>query len=122
MEDHNMHQSSEGSVSDALFGTSSDAIIQGLHQGILQAQQVNDGDKNQIVNEQDQNEVTNTLEGDQYNPPSTAGQATLADTGSTSLMSKDEAQTLLSENNHLDETGDSEAGVFPENEEIKKLN
>lgn len=128
MEDNNEQFKNEGNVSDALFGTSSDAIIEGLHQGVLTTQSLNDdvtedndGDKNQIVNEQDQNEITNAPEDDDYsNAASTT--ASVPSTNSTSPMSKAEANALLTENDHLDETGDSESGVVSRNSENDKIN
>lgn len=128
MEDRNEQFKNEGNVSDALFGTSSDAIIEGLHQGVLTSQAINDGteadttdDKNQIVNEQDQNDITNALEEDEVintstdKPPLTAADY-------TPPMSKSEADTILSEDEHLDEAGDSEDGVSSQNLEKDKIN
>ena len=130
MEDRNDQNLHEGSVSDALFGTSSDAIIEGLHQGVLTAQSFNGAteedtgradDKNQIVNEQDQNEITNALVNDEFSS-STSNQASQSVAGNNQPMSKSEAQAILSENNHLDEAGDTESSVIPANSEKDKIN
>ena len=128
MEEKNETRSVEGNVSDALFGTSSDAIIEGLHQGIFTAPSAGDnsaqepGDnKNQIVNQQDQQGITNALEGHQYtNSVPTATSQHLSD--SPAPMSKAEAATILSESEHLDEAGDSEDGLSATNSEKDKIN
>lgn len=117
----------EGSVSDAVFGTSSDAIIEGLHQGILTAQSFGDapegdepGNKNQIVNGQDQQDITNAMD-DEYAQDTTAPVAQQAP-DSSPAMSKEEAASILSENEHLDEIGDSEESVSAKNSEKDKIN
>ncbi len=129
MEDKNEQYTNDGNVSDAVFGTSSDAIIEGLHQGIFTAQSDSDNqpengvsDKNQIVNEQDQNDITNALEDDDYNTTATNPTTTLASADTTPLMSKDEAEAILTESEHLDETRDTEAAVTPRNSENEKIN
>lgn len=128
MEEKNETQSAAGSVSDAVFGTSSDAIIEGLHQGILAAQSFSDapgqeepGDRNQIVNQQDQQDITNASEDNEHtNPaPTTTSQTT---TETAAPMSKAEATAILSETDHLDEAGDSEEGISAKNSEKDKIN
>ena len=127
MEDQNRQRPVEGNVSDAVFGTSSDAIIEGLHQGILTAQSFTDapenepGDRNQIVNQQDQQDITNASEDDEYTE-SLPDQAQERTTDNPPLMSKTEAASILSENEHLDEAGDSEEGVSSKNSEKDKIN
>ena len=128
MEEKNETNQVEGSVSDAFFGTSSNAIIEGLHQGILTAQSFNDapegagpGDKNQIVNGQDQQDITNTADDDEYAQATTTPVAQQA-LDSSPAMSKEEAASILSEHEHLDEIGDSEEGVSAKNSEKDKIN
>ena len=128
MEEKNGQYTNEGNVSDAVFGTSSDAIIDGLHQGMLAAQSFTDAgpetggnDKNQIVNAQDQNDITNGLENDDFSQL-TPGSAAQAPTDDAPLMSKREANAILRESDHLDEAGDSEKGVTPQNLENDKIN
>lgn len=128
MEERNEQHLSAGSISDALFGTSSDAIIEGLHEGVLTAQSVSDApetgnidDKNQIVNEQDQNSITNTVEDNAYTISSTDKPSHLV-TDYTPPMSKTESETILAEDEHLDEAGDNEDGVSSRNIEKDKIN
>lgn len=127
MEEHNKQLPVEGNVSNAVFGTSSDSIIEGLHQGILTAQSFNDapegepGDRNQIVNQQDQQDITNASEDDEYVEPA-PDQAPQRTSDNPSLMSKTEAASILSENDHLDEAGDSEEGISSTNSEKDKIN
>ena len=128
MEEHNDQFLSEGNVSDALFGTSSDAIIEGLHQGVLTTQPASDAsdegntdDKNQIVNEQDQQDITNALEDDEFTPSSTEKTPSIS-SEYTPPITKSEAEDILSEDDHLDEAGDSEDGVSSQNLEKDKIN
>ena len=58
---HNLKEQGEGAGSNIIFGTSSDAIEEGLHKGQFIEDKLID-DKNQIVNEQDQNEIVNPSE------------------------------------------------------------
>ena len=125
MEDKNETGSADGSVSDALFGTSSDAIIEGLHQGIFTGEPVSDpsgqepGDRNQIVNQQDQQDITNDPVSDEYTKPAlTTPQTT---TESAAPMSKAEAASILSDG-PLDEAGDSEKGTSAKNSEKDNIN
>ena len=128
MEENTDQFLSEGNVSDAVFGTSSDAIIAGLHQGVLSAQSTVDAqeegtgnDKNQIVNEQDQHEITNAPEDIDFTPSSMEKAAPVS-AEYIPPISKSEAEDILSEDDHLDEAGDSEDGVASQNLEKDKLN
>ena len=68
MENSNSNQQNQEntSLSNIIFGTSSDAIEQGLHSGqFVEPDVETDGvidDKNKIVNEQEQNEIVNPAE------------------------------------------------------------
>lgn len=69
---NNDHAFQDAGNSNIILGTSSDAIIDGLHSGNFAEETATgdisaDDDKDQIVNQQDQNEIVNPAEKDYEN-------------------------------------------------------
>lgn len=69
---NNDHDFQDDGNSNIILGTSSDAIIDGLHSGKFSENAATgyssaDDDKDQIVNQQDQNEIVNPVEKDYEN-------------------------------------------------------
>lgn len=68
----NDHDFQDAGNSNIILGTSSDAVIDGLHSGQFSEKAATgnsstDDDKDQIVNQQDQNEIVNPIEKDYEN-------------------------------------------------------
>jgi len=100
--------------SGIILGTSSDAIIEGLHQGnFVDLDATNavsvDDDKDQIVNQQDQNEIVNPVEKD-YETEETVSAEKAPVEPSTATVSLDKEDTEILED---DVVADDEVPRLP---------